>query len=136
MDARLNVLRQNRVQHFVHARFERIQRAGFGVQVVVDLARISNNLDRQHAQHAHLLHHHVDEFGEDDVELGNPALLIRLHIRVDQCVRDRFGDFNAGLVGIAFPRTCNIAIAILVVRHSATTIHVQFRLLALLIEAG
>ena len=49
---------------------------------------------------------------------------------------DGLCDFHAGLVGIAFPSTGNITIAVLVVRHTATTIHIQFRLLACRIEAG
>ena len=95
-----------------------------------------HHLDRQHAQHTHLLHHHVDELGVDDVQLGDAALVDRFHVCLQQRTGDGIGDLDARLLGIAFPRLRQRTVAVMVVRHPATSIHVQLRLLTLAFQAG
>ncbi len=141
MDTGLNVLRQNRIQYLFEAGLESVQRSDIRSSRCLfirigHLGLVFHDFDRQHAQHAHLLHHHVDELGVDDVEFGNSTLLSRLHVGVHQGVGDRFSNFHAGLVGVAFPRRRDVTITVLVVRRTATPVHEQLRLLACRIEAG
>ena len=139
VDAGADVLGQHHVQHVLDIRFEDVQRRDAlhrGFRIGVDRGLRLDELHRQHAQHAHLLHHHVDELGVDDVQLRDAAFRRRTHVGIHQRVGDRVGDLDAGLVGVTLPRPHDVAVAVLVVRHAATTVHVEFRLLAGRVEAA
>ena len=139
VDAGADVLGQHHVQHVLDIRFEDVQRRDAlhrGFRIGVDRGLRLDELHRQHAQHTHLLHHHVDELGVHDVQFRDAAFGRGTRIGVQQRVGDRVGDLDAGLVGITLPRPHDVTVAVLVVRHATATVHVELRLLAGRVQPG